>query len=149
MKKVAARLRAINMLPELVQMQCSMMGAWGAATKGAAGAASGALVQLRSLDFGVHRVKALEMACRAGGWGDAQWLELIPPSEMSLATLVAAARRAGGRCAGHNQQPLHELPDRPGQRLRAQRANDCDPRAGASRIVPTACARPTADAMIS
>ena len=51
-KKLAARLRAVNMLPELVQMQCSMMGAWGAATKGAAGAASGALVQLRSLDFG-------------------------------------------------------------------------------------------------
>ena len=35
-KKVAARLRAINMLPELVQMQCSMMGAWGPATAGAA-----------------------------------------------------------------------------------------------------------------
>lgn len=41
-----ARLIQINMLPDLVQMQCSMMGAWGNAT------ADGKLVQYRTLDFG-------------------------------------------------------------------------------------------------
>lgn len=39
-------IRHVNMLPELIKMQCSMMGAWGPATP------SGSLVQLRSLDFG-------------------------------------------------------------------------------------------------
>merc|ERR550537_1602568 len=34
------------MLPELIRMQCSMMGAWGAST------ADGKLVQMRTLDFG-------------------------------------------------------------------------------------------------
>jgi len=36
----------LNMLPDLIHMQCSMLGAWGDAT------ANGKLVQLRSLDFG-------------------------------------------------------------------------------------------------
>jgi len=36
----------VNMLPELLKMQCSMMGAWGPATP------DGKLVQLRTLDFG-------------------------------------------------------------------------------------------------
>ena len=36
----------VNMLPELVQMQCSMMGAWGDATP------DGKLTQMRTLDFG-------------------------------------------------------------------------------------------------
>lgn len=39
-------LRKVNMLPELIKMQCSMVGAWGSATP------TGSLVQLRSLDFG-------------------------------------------------------------------------------------------------
>jgi hypothetical protein len=39
-------IKHLNMLPELIRMQCSMMGAWGAAVPG------GKLVQLRSLDFG-------------------------------------------------------------------------------------------------
>ena len=41
-----ARLIKVNMLPSLVQMQCSMMGAWGNAT------VDGKLVQYRTLDFG-------------------------------------------------------------------------------------------------
>ena len=41
-----ARVMQINLLPELIQMQCSMMGAWGAATP------TGHLTQLRTLDFG-------------------------------------------------------------------------------------------------
>ena len=36
----------MNMLPELLKMQCSMMGAWGPSTP------DGKLVQLRTLDFG-------------------------------------------------------------------------------------------------
>ena len=36
----------VNMLPELIRMQCSMMGAWGKSTS------SGKLLQLRTLDFG-------------------------------------------------------------------------------------------------
>jgi isopenicillin-N N-acyltransferase like protein len=36
----------VNMLPELIRMQCSMMGAWGEST------AAGKLLQLRTLDFG-------------------------------------------------------------------------------------------------
>ena len=40
------RLRRVNMLPDLVRMQCSMMGAWGDAT------ANGGLIQMRTLDFG-------------------------------------------------------------------------------------------------
>ena len=39
-------IQQVNMLPELIQMQCSMMGAWGDAVPG------NSLVQLRSLDFG-------------------------------------------------------------------------------------------------
>ena len=65
-----ARVMQINLLPELIQMQCSMMGAWGAATP------TGHLTQLRTLDFGegpfanasvlvVHHPKA------AGGNGGA------------------------------------------------------------------------------
>lgn len=45
-EKLTKTLHRVNMLPELIQMQCSMMGAWGAATP------DGKLVQLRSLDFG-------------------------------------------------------------------------------------------------
>ena len=41
-----SRMTKINMLPSLVQMQCSMMGAWGKATL------DGNLVQYRTLDFG-------------------------------------------------------------------------------------------------
>mgnify|MGYP004054821373 CR=1 FL=1 len=62
----------VNMLPELVQMQCSMMGAWGAATP------TGHLTQLRTLDFGegpfanasvlvVHHPKAAGENGGAGG----------------------------------------------------------------------------------
>ena len=40
------KIRHINMLPELIRMQCSMMGAWGVATP------NGKLVQMRTLDFG-------------------------------------------------------------------------------------------------
>jgi hypothetical protein len=36
----------VNMLPELIRMQCSMMGAWGKSTK------ASKLLQLRTLDFG-------------------------------------------------------------------------------------------------
>jgi len=43
---LARRIRALNLMPELIQMQCSMMGAWGNATS------NGKLLQLRSLDFG-------------------------------------------------------------------------------------------------
>jgi len=43
---LAATIKHVNMLPELIRMQCSMMGAWGDATP------SGSLVQLRTLDFG-------------------------------------------------------------------------------------------------
>ena len=45
-KKLLETVYHVNMLPELVQMQCSMMGAWGAATP------NGKLTQLRTLDFG-------------------------------------------------------------------------------------------------
>ena len=38
-----------SMIPELLRAQCSIMGAWGAATAG--GSAAGGLVQLRSLDW--------------------------------------------------------------------------------------------------
>ena len=44
--KLVQSLYHMNMLPELIRMQCSMMGAWGAATD------DGHLVQLRTLDFG-------------------------------------------------------------------------------------------------
>eukprot|EP00911_Craspedida_sp_UC1_P002795 UC1_evm1s2046 len=40
-------LRLVNMLPELIKMTCSMVGAWGSATAPDAG-----LLQLRTLDFG-------------------------------------------------------------------------------------------------
>ena len=43
---VYTQLRLVNELPDLIRMQCSMIGAWGNAT------ADGSLVQLRSLDFG-------------------------------------------------------------------------------------------------
>ena len=43
---LASRATKVNMLPSLVQMQCSMLGAWGKAT------ADGNLVQYRTLDFG-------------------------------------------------------------------------------------------------
>jgi len=39
-------LQEVNMLPELIRMQCSMLGAWGKATP------DGGLTQLRTLDFG-------------------------------------------------------------------------------------------------
>ena len=45
--KLERTIKHVNMLPELVRMQCSMMGAWGKATGG-----NGTLVQLRTLDFG-------------------------------------------------------------------------------------------------
>ena len=40
------RVRATNMLPELIQMSCTSFGAWGSATP------NGGLVHLRALDFG-------------------------------------------------------------------------------------------------
>lgn len=40
------RIVQLNMIPDLVQMGCSMMGAWGDAT------VDGGLVQMRTLDFG-------------------------------------------------------------------------------------------------
>jgi len=40
------QLHNLNLLPELIRMQCSMLGAWGDATP------DGGVVQLRSLDFG-------------------------------------------------------------------------------------------------
>ena len=39
------KLQTLNMLPELIRMTCSMIGAWGSAT------ADGQLLQLRTLDF--------------------------------------------------------------------------------------------------
>ena len=45
-KKLLQKVYNVNMLPELVQMQCSMMGAWGGATP------DSKLTQLRTLDFG-------------------------------------------------------------------------------------------------
>jgi len=45
-KALAATLRRVNVLPDLIRMQCSMLGAWGSATP------IGTLLQLRSLDFG-------------------------------------------------------------------------------------------------
>jgi hypothetical protein len=39
---------ATNMVPEIIQLSCSMMGAWGKATEESQ---DGALVQLRALDF--------------------------------------------------------------------------------------------------
>ena len=44
--EIEARLIKVNMVPDLSQMQCSMMGAWGSAT------ADGNLIQYRTLDFG-------------------------------------------------------------------------------------------------
>ena len=44
--KLVQSLLQMNMLPELIRMQCSMMGAWGKATD------NGHLTQLRTLDFG-------------------------------------------------------------------------------------------------
>ena len=41
-----AQIRTINMLPELIKMACTALGAWGPAS------ASGKLFQLRALDFG-------------------------------------------------------------------------------------------------
>ena len=41
-----AKLQKLNMLPELIRMTCSMIGAWGTATP------DGKLTQLRTLDFG-------------------------------------------------------------------------------------------------
>ena len=43
---LAATLRKLNVLPDLIKMQCSMLGALGSATP------IGSLLQLRSLDFG-------------------------------------------------------------------------------------------------
>ena len=40
------KLQTLNMLPELIRMTCSMIGAWGSATE------DGQLLQLRTLDFG-------------------------------------------------------------------------------------------------
>jgi len=45
---VQRQLHLVNVLPDLIRMQCSMLGAWGDAVA----AADGALVQMRSLDFG-------------------------------------------------------------------------------------------------
>jgi hypothetical protein len=42
---------SLNMIPEVIQLACSMMGAWGDATKEYNG---GSLVQLRALDFGAN-----------------------------------------------------------------------------------------------
>ena len=39
------QIEQLNVLPDLIRMQCSMAGAWGNAT-------AGSLVQLRTLDFG-------------------------------------------------------------------------------------------------
>jgi len=54
---LSATIARVNMLPELIRMTCTMMGAWGKATATPAAAASasgggGGLVQLRALDFG-------------------------------------------------------------------------------------------------
>jgi hypothetical protein len=45
-KHLVDTIEQVNMLPELIRMQCSMMGAWGKST------AAGKLLQLRTLDFG-------------------------------------------------------------------------------------------------
>merc|ERR1711968_239643 len=45
-KGLVDTIEQVNMLPELIRMQCSMMGAWGKST------AAGKLLQLRTLDFG-------------------------------------------------------------------------------------------------
>lgn len=44
--ELAYTIKKTNMLPDLIRMQCSMLGAWGSASTG------GSLVQLRSLDAG-------------------------------------------------------------------------------------------------
>ena len=48
-------IRRVNTITELIQMQCSMLGAWGAATANSTTAAGvaleGSLLQLRALDF--------------------------------------------------------------------------------------------------
>lgn len=44
--KVATLIAAFNEYPDLIKMQCSMLGAWGKATQ------DGGLVQMRTLDFG-------------------------------------------------------------------------------------------------
>lgn len=50
-----AMLRRVNVIPELIQMQCSMMGAWGPATADSKTEdgydLEGSLIQLRALDF--------------------------------------------------------------------------------------------------
>ena len=46
-EKYKKKIRHVNMLPELIRMQCSMMGAYGEATP-----SDEKLVQLRTLDFG-------------------------------------------------------------------------------------------------
>ena len=46
-EKYKKKIRHVNMLPELIRMQCSMMGAYGEATP-----SDEKLAQLRTLDFG-------------------------------------------------------------------------------------------------
>eukprot|EP00949_MAST-11_sp_MAST-11-sp1_P003514 g3514.t1 len=60
---VAATLQRLNSLPDLIRMQCSMMGAWGKATP------DGKLVQMRTLDFGT------------GPFADASVLVIHHPSD--------------------------------------------------------------------
>jgi hypothetical protein len=60
------KLQKLNMLPELIRMTCSMIGAWGSATE------DSNLVQLRSLDFGGgpfvnHTVLAVHHPNQGGG----------------------------------------------------------------------------------
>ena len=53
-----AMFRRVNVIPELIQMQCSILGAWGPATAdstcGDGYDLEGSLVQLHALDFEEH-----------------------------------------------------------------------------------------------
>ena len=50
---LAKKVRQLNVLPDLIRMQCSMLGAWAAATPG------GSLVQLRALEAEIRATPAL------------------------------------------------------------------------------------------
>jgi hypothetical protein len=50
---------------------------------------------LAGLDFLMQRLKAEEMAQEEGSWANAQWLELLPKTEVAMTT--EAERRAAGK----------------------------------------------------
>ena len=50
---------------------------------------------LEGMDFLVQRLKAEEMAQEEGSWANAQWLELLPKTEVAMTS--EAERRAAGK----------------------------------------------------